>query len=78
MSKSQTAPCTRGCVVGGGGGGGVPARLEAAGWACWAQGPGYYTTHWWTNWAPAWGYIPTRVTGEEDTLWWCPNLPRII
>ena len=30
--------------------------------------------HWWTEWAPAWGYIP----GEEDTLWRCPNIPRII
>ena len=24
--------------------------------------------HWWTEWAPAWGYIPARGAGEEDTL----------
>ena len=34
--------------------------------------------HWWTEWAPAWGYIPATGAGEEDTLWRCPNIPRII
>ena len=34
--------------------------------------------HWWTKWAPGWGYIPATGGGEEDTLWWCPNIPRII
>ena len=24
--------------------------------------------HWWTEWAPAWGYIPAKGAGEEDTL----------
>ena len=34
--------------------------------------------HWWTEWAPAWGYIPATGVGEEDTLWRYPNIPRII
>ena len=33
---------------------------------------------WWTEGAPAWGYIPVTGAGEEDTLPWCPNIPRII
>ena len=34
--------------------------------------------HWWTEWAPAWGYIPATGAEEEDTLWRCPNISRII
>ena len=34
--------------------------------------------YWWTKWVPAWGYIPAIGAGEEDTLWRCPNIPRII
>ena len=34
--------------------------------------------HWWTEWAPALGYIPATGAGEEDTLWRCPNMLRII
>ena len=26
------------------------------------------TEHWWTEWAPAWGYIPATGAGEGDTL----------
>ena len=37
-----------------------------------------YASHWWTEWAPAWGYIPATGAGEEDTLPWGPNIPRII
>ena len=36
-----------------------------------SKGAGTSTTdrpHWWTGWAPAWGYIPATGAGEEDTL----------
>ena len=34
--------------------------------------------HWWTEWAPARGYIPSIGSGEVVTLPWCPNILRII
>ena len=36
------------------------------------------TAHCWTEWEPVWSYIPATGAGEEDTLWRCPNIPRII
>ena len=34
--------------------------------------------HWWTEWASAWGYIPSIGAGDEDTLPCCLIIPRII
>ena len=38
---------------------GVPRPVEVL---------GLVPAHWWTEWAPAWGYIPATGAGEEDTL----------
>ena len=46
-------------------------RLESGDWA-------EVRGHWWTEWAPAWGYTPATGAGEGDTLQWCLNILRIV
>ena len=53
----------------------IASQSEAGKQIC-LNGPEYIGTpseggllsHWWTEWAPAWGYIPATGAGEEDTL----------